>query len=285
MYPRTMQAALTGRLLVVILILSLVSRSISTPDIGIQQDWFTDSEELNSFSGIIQFNQNDDGSNPVSALSDGQLVGLASKAYDEMTAFGNINTPGAMAVMATNNEIFFASALRGGDRGHWLNPQIDDTRPNILIRAAGGCRLAGNHRLSGRCGEINLFDLYFNWKTNLNLQGTQSRIVIWGTFDNSPLQILNPCRGAGSRYGCDAFLRAATNPQNPTAHLDDANLKVIPKTTAVDQSWPNGLTFTYKQQRPSTSDKAALCEIADTEFDPNQPELRKRAYALPGIRD
>ena len=43
----------SGRLLVVISILSLVSGSISTPNIGIQQDCFTSSEELISFSGII----------------------------------------------------------------------------------------------------------------------------------------------------------------------------------------------------------------------------------------
>ena len=285
MYSRTMQAALNGRLLLVILILSLVSSSISTPNIGIQQDWFTTSDDLISFSGIIQFNQNDDGSNPVSALSDGQVVGLASKAYDEMTAFGNSNTPGAMAVMATNNEIFFASSFRGSDRGLWLNPQNDDTRPNILVKAAGGCRLAGNHRIGGRCGEINLFDLYYNWKTNLNLQGTHSRIVVWGTYDGSPLEVLNPCLPREGRYGCDSFLRAATNPQNPTAHLDDANLRVIPKATAADQSWPNGLTFTYRQSRLNSGDKAVACEIADDEFDPNHPELRKRGYTLSSILD
>ena len=285
MYPPTMHAALKGRLSVAILILSLVSSVISTPNIGIQQDWFTTSDELISFSGIIQFNQNDDGSNPVPALSDGQLVGLASKAYDEMTAFGNSNTPGAMAVMATNNEIFFASSIRGNDRGRWLNPHNDDTRPDILVKAAGGCRLGGNHRIGGRCGEINLFDLYYNWKTNLNLQGTHSRIVVWGTYNGSPLEILNPCLPHEGRYGCDSFLRAATNPQNPTAHLDDANLKVIPKATGVDQSWPNGLTFTYKQSRLNGGDKAAVCEIGDDEFDPDHPELRKRKYTFSGIRD
>ena len=284
MYPQTMQAALNGRLLLVILILSLVSSSISTPNIGIQQDWFTTSDELISFSGIIQFDQNDDGSNPVSALSDGQLVGLASKAYDEMTAFRNGNTPGAMAVVATNNEIFFASSIRGGDRGHWLNPQNGNTRPSILIMAAGGCRLGGNHRTGGRCGEINLFDLYWNWKTNLNLQGSHSRIVVWGTYTGSPLQILPPCKNDQGRYGCEVFLKAATNPQNPTADLDDANLRVIPKSTAVDQSWPNGLTFTYRQSRLNGGDQAA-CEMMDDEFDPDHPELRRRTYTLSGMGD
>ena len=285
MYQRMMQAALNGRLFLVIIILSLVSSSISTPNIGIQQDWVTTSEELISFSGLISFNQNDDGSNPVSDLSDGQIVGLASKAYDEMTAFGNSNAPGAMAVMATNNEIFFASSIRGSDRGQWLNPQNDDTRPNILIKAAGGCRLGGDHRIGGRCGEINLFDLYWNWKKSLNLQGTHSRIVVWGTYNGSPLGILNPCQAREGRYGCDNFLRAATNPQNPKAHLDDANLRVIPKTTAVDQSWPNGLTFTHRQARLTGGDKAALCEMMDDEFDPNHPELRKRMYTFSGMYD
>ena len=280
-----MHAALNGRLHVVVLIFSLICSAIPTPNIGIQQDWFTTSDELISFSGIIQFNQNDDGSNPVSALSDGQLVGLAAKAYDEMTAFRNSNTPGAMTVMATNNEVFFASSIRGSDRGLWLNPQPGDTRPDILVKAAGGCRLGGNHRTGGRCGEINLFDLFYEWKKNLNLQGSHSRIITWGTYNGAPLEILNPCLPHEGRYGCDSFLRAVTNPQNPTAHLDDANLRVIPKVTAVDQSWPNGLTFTYKQSRLNSGDKAVVCEILDAEFDPDHPELRKSKYTLSGIRD
>lgn len=233
----------------VILLLSLVLSAISTPDIGIQQDWVSegqDPSDLISYSGIIQFNQNGDGTNPVDALSDGKLVGLASKAYEEMKAFPRQNKPNTMVVMATNNEIYFASSMTGKDRGNWLSSRaIDPGRPNILIDAAGGCRLGGFHRKGGRCGEINLFDLFYNWNDNLNLRGSHSRTLAWGSDEGQQPKVYYPCFWDEGKYGCYDFLRAATN-DDPKAHLDDANLKLVNVNTQIDQSWPEGLQFRYQ---------------------------------------
>lgn len=177
-HPRSIALMLSERLYAIVLVFSLILGAISTPDIGIQQDWFANPNgDLISFSGIISFNQNDDGSNPVSSLSDGQLVGLASKAYDEMSSKITDQRPGAMAVLASNNEIFFSSSIKN-DRGNWLGIKTDQARPQVLIEAAGGARLSGSHRIGGHCGEINLMSLFYDYKRSLNFQGTNSRLVV-----------------------------------------------------------------------------------------------------------
>ena len=65
---------------------TLIHTVLSTPDIGIQQDWFmSPHDELRSFSGVITFNANPDGSILVVSLTDGQHLGLVSKAFDELS--------------------------------------------------------------------------------------------------------------------------------------------------------------------------------------------------------
>ena len=269
----------------VILLLLIVSRARSTPNIGIQQDWISGDEgpdDLISFSGIIEFNQNDDGTNPVDTLSDGKLVGLASKAFDEMNALPQRNKPNTIAVMATKNQIYFASSMTGEDRGNWLSSKhYEHGRANILIEAAGGCRLGGIHRKGGRCGEINLFDLFYNQNKHLNLRGSHSRILAWGSFEGAPAKVYHPCRDDDPRYGCESFLKAATN-DDQKKKLDDANLKVVNKHTRIDQSWPEGLQFRYRSLRLPASDFDAACRDLEDPFDPNHPELRRRTALLSG---
>ena len=237
-----------------------------------------------SFSGVIQFNQNDDGTNPVDSLSDGKLVGLASKAFDEMRASPQENKPNMMVVMATKNQIYFASSMTGRDRGNWLSTEEGEVgRPNILIEAAGGCRLAGTHKVGGRCGEINLFDLFYNWNKHLDLQGSHSRIVAWGSLNYKPARAYHPCKKFDTNYGCEDFLKAATK-NDPKEKLDDANLKVVNKNTQIDRSWPEGLQFHYVSRRVPASDYDVACKAEDDPFDPNHPELRKRAAWLSRVQ-
>ena len=229
------------------------------------------------------FNANSDGTNPVPSITDGQMVGLAAKAYDEMIAIWNSiqnkennDRPGAIAVLAVKNEIYFASVIKS-DRQNWLGiGRSDGGKPQALVNAAGGCRIGGSsHRIGGRCGEINLMDTYYTRNRDLNLQGSGSRLVVWGTFNGVALQILSPCLDAGGRYGCYTFLRAIANPQNPKQQLQVADLKVI-KNTARDNEYPSGLVSVTKYARLSTQIKDALCEISDDPYDPDSPDLRKR---------
>lgn len=228
------------------------------------------------------FNANPDGSSPVTSITDGQLVGLAAQAYQEMVTIWNAipnkadtNKPGAMAAFAINNEIYFASVIKS-DRQNWLGVGQDVTKPQALVNAAGGCRIGGSaHRINGNCAEINLMDTYYTRNNNLNFQGSQSRLVVWGTY-GSASQILAPCSNHGDRYGCYTFLRAIANPQNPTQNLQPNDIKVITISTALDNSFPNGLVAVKVYARLSTQDQAALCEVADAPYDPDSPELRRR---------
>lgn len=181
-----------------------------------------------------------------------------------------------MAVLAVKNEIYFASVIKS-DRQNWLGiGHSDRGKPQALVTAAGGCRIGGSsHRIGGRCGEINLMDTYYTRNRALDFQGSGSRLVVWGTFDNVPLQILSPCLDAGGRYGCYTFLRAIANPQNPKQQLQDVDMKVI-KNTARDNGYPSGLASITTYARISTQIKDALCEISDDPYDPDNPELRKR---------
>lgn len=279
-----MLAALYKNIFSSTLLLCLILRTFATPNVGIQQDWLQGHDSLMSFSAIMVFNANPDGTNPVTSITDGQLVGLAAKAYDEMIALWtpipykeNNNQPGAMAVLAINNEIYFASMIKA-DRQNWLGSgRSDGGKPQALVNAAGGCRIGGSsHRIGGRCGEINLMDTYYTRNNALNLQGSRSRLVVWGAFSGSPLQILSPCLDSASRYGCYAFLRAIANPQNPQRPLQNADLKVIAKNTARDNSFPNALVSVTTYARLSTVIKDALCEISDDPYDPDSPDLRRK---------
>lgn len=259
-------------------LLTYVLKVFATPNVGIQQDWRSEHPALMSFSAIMRFNPNADGSNPVDALSDAQLVALSSKAYDEMNTLWRAlppndrgtGLPGVMATIAIKNEIYFASSINS-DRQNWLGIGKDKTKPQELEAAAGGCRLGGlSHKMAGgSCGEVNLMDLYFSDKGELNFKGSGSRIVPWsGQFKTN----INPCMNAGDRYGCDTFLRAITNPDDKNAHLDNANMKVVQKCTAPDTNWPNGVTFKNGNPRLSVQ---GICAILDDPYDPNNPELRR----------
>ena len=266
-----------------LLVLCLVLRTFATPNIGIQQDWFQGDDSLLSFSAIMVFNANPDGIHPVPSITDGQMVGPAAKVYDEMIALWtaipnkkNNDRPGAVAVLAVKNEVYSASVIKA-DRHNWLGiGRSDGGKLQALVDAAGGCRIGGSsHRIGGRCGEVNFMDTYYTRNRDLNFQGSGSRLVVWGTFDNFSLQNLSPYLNAGGRYGCHTFLRAIANPQNPKQQLQDADLKVI-KNTARDNSYPSGLASITKYARLSTQIKDALCEISDDPYDLDSPDLRRK---------
>ena len=265
----------TGHSAPLLLLLTLILGVICTPDVGIQKDWFSgDHTDLVSFSGILIFQPKADGSSPVPDITDAQLVGLCAKAFDEMRATtGNFEKPGAMALIAIDNEVYLASSIKT-DRKNWLGiGKGDDQRPKILARAAGAAGIAGtSHRTGGSCAEINIMDLYWNHNQHLDFTGKRARIIIWGaTPDGSYTGNFNPCLKPTFGYGCSDFLKAIANPNDPTQPLDDNNLRIIPKATNRDQGWPDGVQFNFNNGRMTQADKDACEMLIDEPYDPNDP--------------
>lgn len=261
----------------IVLLWTLFVSVLCTPDVGIQKDWFNgDHGDLVSFSAVLLFEakSDKDSTNPLSELSDGQLVGLCAKAFDEMrSAGGSYQTPRAMALLAVDHKVYLASSIVA-DRNNWLGrgKGTDEQRPQILARAAGAARIAGSsHRIGGACGEINIMDLYQTHNKNLNLSGKKARIVVWATTGGPPT-IFNPCATPAGGYGCGDFLRAIANPSNPTQPLNDDTLKVIPNKTNRDDNWPDGAKFSYIPHRQTEADKESCEMMIDIPFDPNNPD-------------
>ena len=258
----------------IVLLCTFIFTVICTPDIGIRNDWFDSHPDLVSFSGVLVFNAKSDGNSPVPDLSDGLLVGICAKAFDEMrSAEGNHDKPQAMALLAVGNEIYHASSIMS-DRNNWLGKGrgVEDQRPQILARAAGAARIAGStHRIGGACAEINIMDLYHYRNKDLNFAGKRARIVVWATKDGDT-NIFNPCSTPLNGYGCRDFLKAIANPSDPKLPLKDENLKVIAKQTSRDNGWPDGLQFMFSAVRLTQGDKEACEMLAKDPYDPNDPD-------------
>ena len=259
-----------------LLLCAFILPALCTPDIGIKRDWLLEGYDgIVSFSGVLVFDAKPDKTNPVQDLSDAQLVGVCAKAFDEMrSADGGNDKPGAMALLAIENEVYLASSIKGDRRG-WLGEGrgTDEQRPQILAKAAGAARIAGSfHRIGGACAEVNIMDVYYQRKQELDFSGKKARLVVWATKDGDT-NIFNPCSTPANGYGCKDFLQAVGNPSNPREPLKAENLKVIAKSTNRDDSWPDGVNFSFNSVRPSTDDKAALCmDIDEDPFDPNNPD-------------
>ena len=79
-----------------------------------------------------------------------------------MKTIGDQTTPRTIGVLASGNQIYFASSITGSGRGYWLGTkQGQEPAYNRLLTAAGRCRLGGMHRNGGRCSEINLLDVFY----------------------------------------------------------------------------------------------------------------------------
>lgn len=265
-----------------LLLWAFIPTVLCTPDIGIRRDWFKDGGGgIISFSGVLVFDAKSDGTSPVKDLSDAQLVGLCAKAFDEMRSAGGAEMPGAMALLAIENEVYLASSIKGDRRnllGHGNDP--DQQLPQILAKAAGAARISGSfHRIGGACSEISIMDVYYRRNKRLDFSGKQARLVVWAT-KGSDTNIFNPCsvpRG-GTAYGCQDFLQAVGSPSNPNQPLKDENLKVILKRTNRDNSWSNEWKFIYTQVRFPVFDDGGigddeLCKLLDTlPYDGNKPD-------------
>ncbi|KAL9076289.1 MAG: hypothetical protein Q9161_001005 [Pseudevernia consocians] len=202
------------------------------------------------------------------------MVGLAAKAHAEMITIwtttpkkADNKPPDAMSVLAINAEIYFVSVIKA-DRENWLGIGYDDGgKPQALVNAAGGCRLGGSsHRIGGRFGEISLMDTYYARNQHPSFQGA---------WDSDSRQILSPCIDNSGRYG-SYIPQSDRQPQNLKQPLNDADLRVIAKTTTLENGYLHGLSSITQFIRLSAEHEALLCAIKDDPYDPNHPELRKR---------
>lgn len=100
----------------------IFSITLATPNIGIRADFLdatgkTTDRDIQSYSGIIKF---DDGTIPLdkTKMTDAKLLHLCVLAYNEMVNIWRPRNlvsdalPGAMAAIAYEDKIYFASALR-----------------------------------------------------------------------------------------------------------------------------------------------------------------------------
>lgn len=249
----------------------------AVPNLGIQRDWLPGGEDENgefklvSFSSVLDFNADEQGNNPVESLSDAQLVGFASRAFDEMFELAGLIKPEIMVLLASGNSLYFASSLRGS-RDYFFGTGVPENhRPQVLINAAGGVRIAGSFHKTANHGEVNVMDLFFIRNGQLNFQGTSSRIVAWGIVTGQRGAV-NPCSGTESRYGCKIFLQRIANPRNPDAPLNKADLINIKRDTDPDYNLPDGLEFVNRNPR---ADYNAACFVPDMDYDPDHPDRRK----------
>lgn len=67
------------------------------------------------------------------------------------------------------------------------------------------------------------------------------------------------------------MMRSIANPEDPGEIMKPENIKLMPKNTAKDNSWPDDVEFVYRNPRLSTGDKEAICQVLDDPFDPNDP--------------
>lgn len=151
--------------------------------------------ELESYSTIITLKAS--GSTRV---TDQNLIWLAEKGYAEMYDILLVNKGykgmtdknefrGSMTVLAPQgrNEIFLASSVKGGD----IEELISESGVGDHLSECG-------HRTNGRCGELNVLQLYHDHSKGCDPKG--SRIAVWGTGGHGPPKLLPPCSEGGN--GC-----------------------------------------------------------------------------------
>ncbi|KAL9593258.1 MAG: hypothetical protein Q9219_007627 [cf. Caloplaca sp. 3 TL-2023] len=261
------------RFLSVLTLLLSALEVLSIPNLGIQRDWLQGGEDSNgdyklqSFSSVLDFNADEQGDNPVDSLSDAQLVGMASVAFDEMIAFSGPSKPEIMVLLASGNSLYFASSLRGSRDYFYGTGVLENHRPQELIDAAGGVRISGSFHKTANHGEVNVMDLFYTRNGRLSFQGTSSRIIAWGIVSGIR-RPYNPCSGTESRYGCKIFLQRIANPSNPQAPLNKADLINIDQDTSPDFDL-DGLSFVNRNPR---ADYNTACSVLDMDFDPDHPE-------------
>lgn len=187
--------------------------------IGISLDYKEDdveNQQVWSYSQILEANHPDD----VNKLTDQQLTSLVVKAYQEMRTTKPVprhwdGYPNAMALLATSDgRLCFASSFRSSRAIFVAEPSSDEDpikRFAKIRQALTSCQsdTRPDHRISGRCAEPNVMDLY-QWATRdepVDSQEVTGRMVVWGSFPGGQPTNMGPCPDTDNRYGCKTFMK------------------------------------------------------------------------------
>ena len=190
-----------------------------------------------------------------SDLSDGQLISIAFRAFEEMEDDDELDDrdkPGAMIALQTKGEIYLSSSIKNNDHGFML--QFPDSYASIALercsaataeeQAAEGARDSGAvHRIGGNCGEPGAVHLFYrhNPGAEKGALPQPSRLVAVTRNSNSgAMRVIDPC----DRY-------QSNDPEKPSddarvwgcaRFVNDVNVRAIMRSTAA-VAIPTGWIF------------------------------------------
>lgn len=176
--------------------------------IGIQKDFPHAEKPIQSYSGRITFNEdtkNEVDQYPPQFMSDEKLVKLGVLAYNEMLAIhdslplASHQCPGAMIVLASGKDIFFASSMKGEYKSYYSSQVLNSHLNQVLTH----CQTIseGPHRTRLSCGEPNVLDVALS--SDATLDPSNARITAWLTYTNRGNEGNGaPCGKGRSGYGC-----------------------------------------------------------------------------------
>lgn len=198
------------------------------PEIGIKQDYFTGPDAaILSFSVVLAYQPGPGGIH--TDIGDGSLIGIAAKAFQEMTADQAGRALSSVTVLAVGNEILIASSQRRLP-DTWV--QQHGSRPLALAlgQAQIDARFGIAHSHADGCGEINVLNLYMQQHPGKTLEGTGASIVTWCVDTRSgegqgKMGVCDPCLGSQNRYGCWTLLNHMGLRERPPW------IRVIPQST------------------------------------------------------
>lgn len=199
---------------------------LAVPRIGIQKDYVVansgpnkDERRIQSYSGIIQFADDDFHGWDPEIMTDGQLVNLAKVAYNEMVAIWRSkllpfeDLPGAMVALATVDKMFFASSIKTGRKDDPPSVFLN----NVIKEFLETCEKEGMgvHQTGGKCGEPNVLELHFSsqGRPPFGLRegaSRKARLAAWVRFPGAALgSEVNypPCgQHSSNGFGCHRIL-------------------------------------------------------------------------------
>ena len=156
-----------------------------------------------SYSSILEFTVPSE----TAGITDGQLIRLAQKAHQEMmTAYGarfgpgkERNAPAAMIAFAPggSRDIFLGSSIKNAGKKGVLAFYTQDLLVQFLKTFV--------HTKSGKCGEFNVLEAFFDLVGNTCQVPAGSRMVAWLKD-----AVVPPCSVEG-KSGCAEFVASVGN--------------------------------------------------------------------------